>query len=959
MKFNYFLFFYLISHFFSLAQDDKIIFDSYPLGEKIIIHYDFDYNLVNKESADIYRELILKHKNTPLSKISEFSIDGTKIKTFYSSYIGSSNGRDSIILNGPQTLFHKNGYYSLIQYFKNNVQDAEEIRFFENGKIFIECNYLEGKKNGQEIEFYENGNVKSTRNYSDGKIEGEELVYYHDGSLNYKRNYFNNIPFGEEIGYYGTGEILYTRTYLDSSYSEIGYMKNGCKEYEKLKEEAVDNFKQINFYECSDKIESEFSFKNDLIHGKYTGYYFNGNKKYTINYVNGLRDGLFRSFYSDGKLRQTVKYINDEKIGEEKGFYRNGKQKFTRTYTNGLLNGIELNFDRNGKKISKKNWIDNLIIGPYESFYQNGLLKSSTTYNSSGVKYGVYYEYFPSGNMSVKGRYIDGIKQDEVFYYYDTPKNEIKKKSNLKKNIKHGPEIVYFSNGQINSESNFQNGKLRGEYAVYDEFSGDIIYSVNYIDNLKFGEEIEYYSNCLPKKITNYENNIKNGQQIEYHDSTGQIKSVSYFTNNIRSGLKTEYYDTGEIYYKVNYEDNSRRGQEIGYYRSGERLYVKNYYSELPDGFRDKIPEATIDETWYYITGEKKKEINKQKLNLVASHKNYYKNGKIESVFEFDGLNPIAEIGYYETEIDSLLHGEKLFERKYVDGLIQGEEITYHKSGEIKSTVIYEAGKKQGLQVYYNEYDGYEDYSILWENDIKKERRIALVIGNANYEEGDELLNPVNDARLMKESLEKLGFKVYYHYNLTSRDSMNAAINEFGLKREDYDVAFIYYAGHGVQLDNKNYLLPTKEEFNNEFDVQDKAIPMQNILRFLESGRNDQLNFIVLDACRNNPFEKKWNRRTRNLGSSSGLAPMEPLTGSLIAYSTTAGQVAADGDDGNSLYTQVLASRMLEKDVAIKQVFQNVRNDVIELSNEKGFYQRPIEESLLTGGVYYLNKSSE
>ena len=958
MKFNYFLFFYLISHFFALAQDDKIIFDSYPLGEKIKLHYDFDYNLVNRESADIYRELILKDKNKPLSKISEFSIDGTKIKTFYSSYIGSSNGRDSIILNGPQTLFHKNGYYSVIQYFENNVQNAEEIKFFENGKIFIESNFLEGKKNGQEIEFYENGNVKAIRNYSDGKIEGEELVYYEDGSLNYKRNYSNNIPSGVEIGYYGTGETLYTRTYVNKSYSEIGYMKSGCKEYEKLKEESINNFKQINFYECSDKIESEFSFKNDLIHGKYTGYYLNENKKYTVNYVNGLKDGLFKSFYSDGNLRQTVRYIKDKKIGEEKGFYRNGKEKFTRTYINGLLNGIELNFDRNGKKISKKNWIDNLIIGPYETFYQSGILKSSTTYNSDGVKYGVYYEYFPSGNTSVKGRYIDGIKQDEVFYYYDTTKNEIRKKSNLKKNIKHGPEIVYFTNGQINSESNFQNGKLRGEYAVYDEFSGDIIYSVNYIDNLKFGEEIEYYSNCLPKKITNYENNIKNGQQIEYHESTGQIKSESNFTNNIRSGLKTGYYDTGEIYYKVNYMDNSRTGQEIGYYRSGERLYVKNYYSELRDRQEDEIPEATIDETWYYTTGEKKKEINKQQINSVASHKNYYKNGKTSSFFEFDGLNPIAEIGYYETDIDSLLHGEKLFERKYVDGLIQGEEITYHQSGEVKSKVIYEAGKKQGLQVYYDEY-GYEEYSILWENDIKKERRLALVIGNANYEEGDELLNPVNDARLMKESLEKLNFEVLYYENIGSFREMTDAILDFGKKRKEYDIAFVYYAGHGVQINNNNYLMPTKEQFNDELDVQAYAYPMQRLLDFLQRQRDGQLNFIVLDACRNNPFEKKWNKRTRNLGSSSGLAPMEPLTGSLIAYSTTAGQVAADGDDGNSLYTQVLASRMLEKDVAIKQVFQNVRNDVIELSNEKGFFQRPIEESLLTGGVYYLNKSSE
>jgi len=955
-----------------IGQVADVSFDSFKLNEKIRIYYDSNYNLVDERSAEIYRELILKNKNTPMSKISEFDIEGNKLKTFYSNYIGSNNGRDSIILNGPQTFFHKNGYYSLIQYFKNNVQTAEEIKFYENGKVHVESNYLMGKKHDKEIEFYENGNVKSTRNYLDGNIEGEELGYYENGILSYKRNYSNNVPIGKEDGYYGTGEILYERTYLDLNYSEIGYSKNGCKNYEKVsqgqKNFKVQYFQSSNPFfdinqskvitECSEKIESEFSIINNLIHGTYIVYYSTGVKKYTINYKNGLKEGQFRSFYDDGSVRSSVKYESDLKSGIETGFYKNNTKKYTKNYKLGLLNGFEIHFDKNGNEVSKKNWIDNYIVGKSEVFYSNGNLKSIINYSNKGLKDGDYFEYYPSGNISLRGKYIRGVKETEILYYFDSPENKINRKTNLKDNIKHGEEIVYYSNGFKRSESNYQNGKLKGEYSEYSELNNEMIYSVNYIDDLKFGEEIEYYSSCLPSKISNYVDGVLSGDVIEFYES-GAIKSLAEFNNGVQSGKKIQYYETGEKYYEVNYKDSKRMGAELGYYRSGEKLYEKKYIEKIIRMKGDEIilyEAKTLDEG-YYITGEKKYEKFIDVTQKIANHTNYYKNGKTSSFFEFDGLNPISEIGYYETDIDSLLHGQKLFERKYVDGLIQGEEITYHKSGEIKSTVIYEAGKKQGLQVYYDEYG--EDYSILWENDIKKERRIALVIGNANYEEGDELLNPVNDARLMKESLEKLDFKVYYHYNLTSRDSMNAAINEFGLKREDYDVAFIYYAGHGVQLDNKNYLLPTKEEFNNEFDVQDKAIPMQNILRFLESGRNDQLNFIVLDACRNNPFEKKWNRRTRNLGSSSGLAPMEPLTGSLIAYSTTAGQVAADGDDGNSLYTQVLASRMLEQDVAIKQVFQNVRNDVIELSNEKGFFQRPIEESLLTGGVYYLNKSSE
>ena len=724
-----------------------------------------------------------------MSKISEYSSDGTKIKTFYSSYIGSNNGRDSIVLNGPQTSFYKNGNYSSIKYFTNNIQTASEIRFYENGKVHFESNYLNGNKEGLEIEFFNNGNIKSSRNYYSNYIEGEELGYYEDGNLSFKRNYSNNIPFGEEIGYYGTGEILYERTYLNSNYSEIGYSKNGCKLYQKESMEGVNNFKQKNFYECSEIIEVEFYFKNNLIHGPYIAYYSSGQIKYTVNYKDGLKEGLFKSFFENEQLKMSVKYENDLKNGMETGFYKNKVKKYTKNYDFGLLNGAETHFDKNSNKIFEKTWVNNYTIGESKAFYSNGKIKSLIHYSNEGLKDGDYFEYYPSGNISLRGKYIKGVKQSEILYYFDLPENKINKKTNLKDNIKHGEEIVYFSNGFKKSESNYRNGKLRGEYSVYSELNEDLIYSVNYIDDLKFGEEIEYYSDCYPKKIINYVNNTIQGDVTEYYES-GVIKSVAKFNNGIQTGEKTEFYETGEVLSEVSYRNNSKYGIETGYYISGEILYKKEYESYRikvgpdPNDLSDYIPEAIINETGFYETGETKYVKYQHKLLKEASYKNYYKNGKIGSVFEFDGLNPIAEIGYYETEIDSLLHGEKLFERKYVDGLIQGEEITYHKSGEIKSTVIYEAGKKQGLQVYYNEYDGYEDYSILWENDIKKERRIALVIGNANYEEGDELLNPVNDARLMKESLEKLDFKVYYHYNLTSRDSMNAAINEFGLKEK-------------------------------------------------------------------------------------------------------------------------------------------------------------------------------
>ena len=179
------------------------------------------------------------------------------------------------------------------------------------------------------------------------------------------------------------------------------------------------------------------------------------------------------------------------------------------------------------------------------------------------------------------------------------------------------------------------------------------------------------------------------------------------------------------------------------------------------------------------------------------------------------------------------------------------------------------------------------------------EKRLALVIGNANYDKG-ELKNPVNDARLIASTLDSLDFDVILKENLSTKRDMTAAIREFGAKRSEYDVAFVYYAGHGIQVDDENFLLPTKEVFEGEFDVLDYGVSVQSIMRYLEAQTNE-VNILILDACRDNPFESNWNT-TRSL-KSQGLAKIPPPTGSLIAFSTDSGQTAPDGDGDNSVYS--------------------------------------------------------
>ena len=232
----------------------------------------------------------------------------------------------------------------------------------------------------------------------------------------------------------------------------------------------------------------------------------------------------------------------------------------------------------------------------------------------------------------------------------------------------------------------------------------------------------------------------------------------------------------------------------------------------------------------------------------------------------------------------------------------------------------------------------------------QEEKRLALVIGNSNYDSIAKLANPVNDAKLIARTLDSLDFEVILATDLDKNDFMSKVV-EFGKKRADYDVGFVYYAGHGVQINGENYLLPTNQNFDEEWKVEEYAINVNRIMKYL-TALTDQVNILILDACRNNP----WEGNFRSIGGSNngGLAKIPAPTGSLIAFSTDAGAVAADGDGENSIYCKSLVKNMLLENTTLDQVFRNVRTDVLKESNEK---QRPIESSQLTGQAFYLVKS--
>ena len=232
---------------------------------------------------------------------------------------------------------------------------------------------------------------------------------------------------------------------------------------------------------------------------------------------------------------------------------------------------------------------------------------------------------------------------------------------------------------------------------------------------------------------------------------------------------------------------------------------------------------------------------------------------------------------------------------------------------------------------------------------IANQKRIALVIGNSDYMNAGRLANPVNDARGMADALSSLGFKVLKYEDLGQSD-MKRVIDEFGSMLSQYDVSLVFYAGHGIQVNGNNYLIPVDAKISSKKDVEYNAIDAGRILSKMENSKS-KTNIIILDACRNNPFERSWNRAVKLNGGGGGLAFMNAPTGSLIAYSTAPGSTASDGEIGtNGVYTSALLEHMKTPNITIEEMFKRVRVTVEAKTDKK---QVSWESTSLKGNFFF------
>lgn len=227
------------------------------------------------------------------------------------------------------------------------------------------------------------------------------------------------------------------------------------------------------------------------------------------------------------------------------------------------------------------------------------------------------------------------------------------------------------------------------------------------------------------------------------------------------------------------------------------------------------------------------------------------------------------------------------------------------------------------------------------------EKRIALVVGNAAYQNITRLDNPRNDAKLMAETLSSLGFVLIGGRAQLDLDksALDTAVQNFGRQIQGADVALFYYAGHGVQVSGANYLVPVSANPTREADVDFQMVDVNLVLRQMQ-GSGTRLNMVILDACRNNPFGARGLRT-----ADGGLAQMRAPEGTLISYATQPGSVAQDGNDGHSPYTKALASTIRLAGLDIFQTFNQVG---LAVKRQTGGSQQPWVSSSPIDGTFYF-----
>nr|HEV8009667.1 caspase family protein [Bradyrhizobium sp.] len=233
---------------------------------------------------------------------------------------------------------------------------------------------------------------------------------------------------------------------------------------------------------------------------------------------------------------------------------------------------------------------------------------------------------------------------------------------------------------------------------------------------------------------------------------------------------------------------------------------------------------------------------------------------------------------------------------------------------------------------------------------IAADRRVALVMGNSAYKNASSLPNTINDSTAIAALFKSVGFQVVISRTDLGVVDFKRAVREFLLTAENADIAVVYYAGHGVEIDGTNYLVPVDAKLGRDYDVDDEAVALDRIIWALQSVK--RLRLILLDACRDNPFPGRLRSAGIRSTMKGGLAKIEDVSAdTLVAYAAKAGSVSYDGDGVNSPYALALIRHLAEPGLDIRIALGRVRDEVVSMT---GGRQEPFIYGSLGGATIPL-----
>ncbi len=583
----------------------------------------------------------------------------------------------------------------------------------------------------------------------------------------------------------------------------------------------------------------------------------------------------------------------------------------------------------------------NCVNGEGTYVYSDGTKYTGEFENSEADGFGVCY--YANGNVytgqfkdhKTSGygawAYPDGRKQNG---YYDINGNFVDAtaltKGCFSGNCENGYGTYYYDNGTIYI-GNFQNGQCHGQGTCY--FEDGSMYVGQWAKHMFNGQGVHYTTSGV------IERGFFQDHKFVGEESGGEVGCIS---GNCIDGFGIYKYDDGGIY-TGEFVDSYREGQGTYYWKDGGKYVGAWVLGQFEGEGTYTYPDGTVSSgTWknHELVSSVEEKNLKAEIRwedpLTATTKVTYNNYNVKACIQ--SASDVAGIKVFNNGQE--VFSKSQFEKDALSGCtISFSEIVYLNPGINKIEI--QVRNNGGVAISVE-----RQIELVVAN---QQKRLALVLGNAEYQYANKLRNPTNDAQAMSRMLQNLGFTVIERENASLRD-MKMAIDEFGKKLNDekYDVALFYYAGHGIQVKGLNYLVPVEADISSEAQVEYDCLRADRVKSFMDVAGAD-VNIIILDACRNNPFARSWSRS----GDAGGLAFMSAPTGTLIAYATAPGHTAADGEGQNGLYTESLLMEMTNPSISILQVFQRVRNRV---SQRSGQQQIPWESTSLTGDFYMGKK---